>query len=140
MTKTTLPKSTAKTAYRLLTEIRGLILAEPKRYNQSRFIARANGVGLADTHTELGFPACGTVGCVAGWVATLKHSASFKYVQTETIAAKVLGLDEKQRWELFSGSACIATDPQTIEHAEQGAAHIAAFQKKYAKQLKAKAV
>lgn len=150
--KTTLiPKSRARTAYGLLSEIRALILAEPKRYFQGRFIARQNGKGDADTKAPNGFPACGTVGCVAGWVATLTRGERFSYGDTEAIACDVLGLDRftGQTRELFSASALDwdasgnirrVLSPQTKRYAMFGAAHIRKFQKKYRAQLLAKKV
>lgn len=144
--KSLLPKSRAKTAYGLLSEVRKLILAEPQRYTQERYIAREGGEHGADCIAgecyPKGAPACGTVGCVAGWVATLKHGAAFAYSSTPRIAASVLGLDYEQADELFSGGALRHVDaqPQTKKYARAGAKHIAAFQKQYADQLKRKAV
>lgn len=144
-TKSLIPKSRAKTAFGLLSEIRRLILAEPKRYNQERYIARVGGRNDADEiDPEIypkGAPACGTVGCVAGWVATLKHGDAFAYLETAGMAAASLGLTHIQAGELFGGDALDQlignACPQTKAYAQAGAAHIARFQKKYAQQLKA---
>lgn len=140
-----LPTSKAKTAYGLLSAVRKLILAEPLRYNQARYIARTDGKHHADNPSDgwqqwvKPLPACGTAGCVAGWVATLKRGDRFSYKQTQGIAARILGLNSDQSEELFGGGAVGGT-PQTKSHAKAGARHIAAFQEKYATQLKAKAV
>lgn len=128
-----LPKSKAKTAYGLLTEIRALILAEPLRYNQYDWLSRK-----AEHHfVPNGYPACGTVGCVAGWVSTLAGPEKFSWDISADLAEKILGLDLAQAEELFRSSA--ASGPsQTLAHAKSGAKHIAAFQKKYRAQLLAK--
>lgn len=144
--KSKMPTSRAKTAYGLLDEVKELILARPKRYDQERFIKRLNGTNGADFLKPSQAPACGTVGCVAGWVATLKRGDTFLYNETPGIAADILGLEPEQRSELFSGSALYCgSDTYTLKHgtaryAKAGAEHITRFQKKYAKQLKAKRV
>lgn len=134
--KSLIPKSRAKTAYGLLNEVKRLILAEPKRYDQGTFIARRNG------HSRLfdpqDFPACGTVGCVAGWVATLKTEKLFEYGATPLIAKRILGLDRLQQAELFDGcaGATIEHTAQTLKHAQAGVAHIERFQQRYSAQLR----
>lgn len=138
MAKNAMPKSKAKTAYGLLSEIRKLILEEPKRYDQTGWLTR----GRSATCIYRDFaPQCGTVGCVGGWVEALKRRE----------AGVVLGLDWEQQEELFAARAAgdryaatsdgwAPTKASVRAHAKRGAAHIARFQKKYAKQLKAKAV
>lgn len=144
MTTKALPKSKAKTAYGLLSEVRRLILAEPKRYDQTTYVARVGGAGRSADLDAIGLkrPDCGTVGCVAGWVATLKAERAFASELTGLVAANILGLDQEQRGELFRGNALgnIKASKQTKRYAVAGAAHIAKFQEKHAKQLKAKAV
>jgi hypothetical protein len=137
MKKKSLPKSKAKTAYGLLSEVRRLILAEPKRYNQSDTISFRDTGGWSIDYSK--WPACGTVGCVAGWVTTLKLPERAELYDVIAPAGNVLGLNPEQRRELFRGSAAGAR-AQTVAHAKAGAAHIRRFQKKYAKQLKVKAV
>lgn len=130
-----LPKSKAKNAYDLLSEVVAIVLAEPKRYDQARFIERR-----ADGDTvPRGFPACGTVGCVAGWIVTLKGPPTFEYKDVERLAQDILGptLDTS---DLFFGGALPGTAGQTKAHAKAGAAHIRAFQNDYEKQLRAKRV
>ena len=60
-----IPRSKATNAYDLLSEIQDLIRTEPKRYNQNIWLRRVK-------RGEAKRPACGTVGCVAGWVVALK--------------------------------------------------------------------
>lgn len=135
-----LPKSKAKTAYELLSEVCVLIMNEPLRYDQQRFIARKGGKGGADDSVSRAWPSCGTVGCVAGWVATLKTDDAFSYNMTAGIACNILGIDYDQSNELFNGAA-LRKDPkrqpkpQTVAHARAGVAHIRKFQKKYRAQL-----
>lgn len=129
-------KSKAKTAYALLSEIRRLILAEPRRYNQNWWLTRGRPTKRAKDDAPRGIPSCGTVGCVAGWVYALKHRGD--HVDEECFAAKVLGLesDRGMAHALFAGG--ILTAPaQTLAHAKEGAAHIARFQKTYERRLKA---
>lgn len=133
MATTQIPKSKAKNAYELLSEVRALIVAEPKRYDQTTFIYRAD-----DRFLDLEMPSCGTVGCVAGWVATLKGPRKFDYEDTHTIAERILGVD---CYELFNGGAIrVSAEPQTAAHAKAGAAHIRRFQKAHRAQLLAKKV
>lgn len=134
-----IPKSKAKNAYALLNEVKALILEEPKRYNQSIFIARAPD-DISDCDAPEGIPACGTVGCVAGWVATLKRpSGRFGYDQASGIAGRILGLSAIQQSNLFDGGA-VNGSTGTMAYAKNGAKHITEFQKQHARQLKAKRV
>jgi hypothetical protein len=132
-----MPTSRAKTAYGLLSEICKLIVEEPLRYYQGDWIRR-EGDNLSCFLPAKKYPSCGTVGCVAGWVATLKRR-HFSDIQTESIAQKVLGLSGDQTIELFSGSA-VSGVGQTQAHARAGVRHIRRFQKKYLSQLLAKKV
>lgn len=102
-------------------------------------------------------PACGTVGCVAGWVTALKspvllanrplrnslHNWDGAVRQhgynVHDFARHTLGLTTWQSGELFSGTAVTGT-PGTPEYARQGADHIARFQAEHEEQLKAKLV
>ncbi len=137
MSTKSMPTSKAKTAYGLLSEICKLITEEPKRYAQMIWIARKS-----NEHESCGmnFPPCGTVGCVAGWVATLKGPQQFEGSAVSTIASRVLGLrSDEQNRELFDAKA-VNGRIQTTEYAAEGVKHIRRFQQKYASQLKAKKV
>lgn len=136
------PQSKAKTAYGLLSEIRRLILAEPKRYDQTDtlFMNGRDSRLACKMDPNRGYPKCGTVGCVAGWVVALKTNPST--VATGGVlgtAARILQIDKILADQLFGGSM-VAGKPQTTQHALGGARHIAAFQKAHAAQLKAKRV
>lgn len=132
-----IPKSKAKTAYGLLSEIRKIILEEPKRYDQWGWLRR--GKSLRGDPFE---PACGTVGCVGGWITVLKDAKSDDAIQ-------ILGVGIEAAWELFDADAAGKrmcgdgfeySEASICAHAKRGARHIERFQKKYAKQLKAKRV
>lgn len=132
MAKNLIPKSKAKTAYGLLSEVRKIILEEPKRYHQSEW--HANGDYAAYLYGR-NIPACGTVCCVGGWIEVLKNEP----------APRVLGMDRDLLWVELFASSLVKRDrgetPAAIRaHAKAGAAHIAKFQKKHEKQLKAKRV
>lgn len=150
MAKDKMPVSRAKTAYGLLSEIKALILEEPKRYNQSTW-------RLVSSPEHM--PACGTVCCVGGWIDTLKFKRPIPrirdggFVESPVFkrGRRVLGLTPSQAAELFDAHAIayvlglpsysIHVPAQgTHAYAQAGAEHITRFQKKYAKQLKAKKV
>ncbi len=59
-----IPRSRAKTAWGLCQEVIKAIEAEPKRADMTIFSYKLS--------PEEGGPACGTVGCFAGWVTLLK--------------------------------------------------------------------
>lgn len=148
MAKNAMPVSKAKTAYGLLSEIRKLILEEPKRYDQTAWKRE-----MSERDEEYR-PACGTTCCIAGWVETLKSSrpvpAKIAHERENARtginlvsdrAAKILGLTWGQRMDLFEAGAAGWNPLANINaHAANGAAHIAAFQARHADQLKAKKV
>jgi len=143
MAKSVMPKSKAKTAYGLLSEIRKLILEEPKRYDQTN-VLRVGSDATAKYHSLT--PACGTVGCVAGWVCVLTGNQMLTGWDVLDKADEVLGLTDAgiPEMRLFgeerAGSRDNESQSSIRAHAARGAAHIAEFQKKYAAQLKAKRV
>lgn len=66
-------RSDATNAYDLLTDVAKAIREDPLKYDQNRWISRSKetfdqvlGVGVE--------PACGTIGCRAGWIAQLGTS------------------------------------------------------------------
>jgi hypothetical protein len=142
MAKNAMPVSKAKTAYGLLSEIRKLILEEPKRYDQENTLN--TGRDAKEIYGALA-PSCGTVGCVAGWVAALKAPRRVNHEDPLDVADEILGLGDNDIncWELFDGDKAGVrwiTEKSIAKHAERGAEHIAKFQKKYAAQLKARRV
>lgn len=138
--KNLIPKSKAKTAYSLLSEVCAVIAAEPLRYDQWTWGRREGDMSPDDlTFHAYVFPACGTVGCVAGWVATLKSKRDFDMNNAGTIARRILGLGGKDAGELFSPEAARGAS-QSTAHAAAGVKHIRRFQKKHRAQLLAKKV
>lgn len=150
-----LPVSQATNAYDLLSEIVHLILDEPRRYNQGFWLLE--GAELARSNYSQ--PDCGTVGCVAGWAATLTKRVPLGYnsrdyvrsSQMQSDVQKLLGLNEQEAEKLFDGDAVALLFQelrftgdrpvkQTANYALLGALHIRLFQDQYADQLKAKAV
>lgn len=131
--KSLIPKSKAKTAYGLLSEVAALVRAEPKRL--------AMAIWTTDGDEDLPptgvFPACGTVGCIGGWTETLMRERGIEYPDAPTI----LGLVGEQSALLFCPSRLMnAANQQTPEHAAETVAHIHKFQKRYRAQLLAKKV
>jgi hypothetical protein len=78
-----LPLSKAKTAYGLLQDVKRAMLAEPKRVTMTCFVGKQA--------PEENGPACGTVGCFAGWVNLL--SGNFTPCADDDNAKNVLGYD-----------------------------------------------
>lgn len=148
------PKLTRPTtAYALLSNICKLITEEPKRYYQRTWI------DLADLSVDKGkFPACGTMGCVAGWVETLRSSSDRAYDKAHALtnggktaifesARRTLGLTTVEARCLFAAEALedlhggrLPVAAGTSGYAKFGVRHIRAFQQKHAKKLKAKIV
>lgn len=136
VTRNALPKSRAKTAYGLLSEIAALIVEEPKRYNQHDTLdIRGRKQGLSLGYAE--YPNCGTVGCVAGWVAALISPRPSRVQDVLGYAGRVLGLSVRQQDCLVSANAA-GPERQTVAHAQRGVEHIRRFQKRYRAQLLAK--
>lgn len=142
-------------AYELLGQICRIIKEDPTRYNQEMWAEirpdlRDDLNEELKRYLQMGWnreyarrkPACGTVGCVAGWTALMTLPVKMvPQVDTSAHAAKVLGLTNNQAAELFDGDAAGEAYEQTPrEHAEAGIKHIRAFMKKHEKKLKAKKV
>lgn len=135
-----IPKSKAKTAYGLLSEIAKLALAEPKRLRMGMWLDREAALTFEDA------PACGTVGCIAGWAVMLRGTRKQQREMETNVycdfsdapAAAVLGLDSDQAHELFNPQ--VDGSYGTLTHARNAVRRIRRFQKQHAKQLKAKAV
>lgn len=129
------PQSKATTAYELLDEIAALALDEPKRIHMNFWHLSADHAHDARCLLH-GFPACGTVGCIGGWVELLTKSED---------ATKTLGLKPSQSGELFynddlledAGDAYRGGNAQTAAHAANVVAHIRKFQDQHEAQLKA---
>lgn len=137
MTNSKMPVSKAKTAYGLLGEVAKIIVAQPERYDHHDWFPILKGQSRTwQPYTQV--PACGTVGCVAGWIVALKHPSyndnGPKHVSD--LAANILGMDVYTADRgLFLAN--VSGKPQTFRHAKAGAKAIETFRQKYATQLKA---
>jgi len=135
-----IPKSKAKNAYELLDEVKKLILAEPKRYNQENWMVKQKDYGQTLPYdARKGFSQCGKVACVAGWVATLKPGIGGGSLAER--ARQILGIGHVQSYELFDGAAIsLSLEPQTPAYAKAGVEHIERFQERHQEQLLAQKV
>lgn len=90
----------------ILTEVARAIFTEPRRYNQSIW-------GTREMWTVGSAPPCGTVCCIAGWVAVAKRGKTLvediflgNFVDfIPSRAMKVLSLNQRQAGKLFDGAA-----------------------------------
>lgn len=128
--------SSATNAYDLLEDVKEVIKVDPLRYDQTTW--RTVDYGEARKKYR-DFPACGTVGCVAGWVVTLTRGTDMPFAEIMSTARKILGLDISEALELFSADAA-GSLPQTKAHTDGGIRHITRFQKKYKDKLKRKKI
>lgn len=140
-----IPLSRAKTAYGLVQEVKRAIIAEPKRAYMGTFAERVS--------PENGGPACGTVGCFAGWVCLLR--GQYQPMDASIPASQILGGNRLYGGKIdfsfvpFGGSdpvchvfnsgggdGCATTAPGTRAHARAVVARINRFLKKNAAALK----
>ena len=149
-----IPVSSATTAWGLLQAVKRAILEEPRRVNMNLYVSCINPSSSAPR----GVPACGTVGCFAGWVAVLgrQHLAS-RYEDTrdrqvidnftDADAQKLLGpginyniAGDEGRYVFNSGEgdACSETTPGTKAHARAVVARINKFMRVNEVALKAR--
>lgn len=145
--------STATNAYDLLEEVKEIIKTDPKRYNQTFWLARsvknADPLmgGWGDTNIsphprpalKNQMSQCGTMGCVAGWIGSLKFGKEALHEDVQSYAQKILGLTDIQAETLFHDEAAGDRD-SVVDHADRGIAHITAFQQRHEKKLRAKRI
>lgn len=111
-----LPYTRSKDPVVILEHVMQAILDEPKRYNQVAWLEKpSDGI-----RNESAFPACGTIGCVAGWTCVVSGLRPTNGIAVEVKARKILGGDTGM---LFSGGA-VEGDPGTRVHAKNGVLHI----------------
>jgi hypothetical protein len=91
-------------AARLLRKVAQHILEEPNRYDQETFlkISHAGEEYLGPSELIDKFPACGTVGCIAGWVAALTAKNPKRLKDVQRFADKTLGITSDQSQRLFA--------------------------------------
>lgn len=129
-----IPKSKAKTAYGLLSEIVALIRDEPRRLDMSMPL---------DTDAKNAYelaPSCGTVGCVAGWAVMLRGNPNAK-IPITTQGADILGIPNAvvDLFYVFPKTSRNDHQPETLtRHTAEEIKIIRAFQKKHRAQLLAK--
>jgi hypothetical protein len=138
-----LPTSTATNAYDLLSDIAKLALEEPKRIYMSVVLTQKDvnipTAPCIDPSIVQFYPACETVGCIAGWVNILT-GCPIEECGDDRWAAQMLGLNWPQRMNLFTPDWWEDEEGQTLEHAIKVVQHIAAFQAKFEDQLKSKSI
>lgn len=100
-----LPVSRATNALELLEEVIKLIEEEPLRYNQGDWLQRIRQFYLSPGSAPISTPACGTVGCVAGWVVILIQDVPGYASDAAHFAEGILGITRSQRYDLFDGAA-----------------------------------
>lgn len=123
-----LPRTRQTSAVGILKDVVKVIREEPLRYNQGDWIRTTDERSVG--------PACGTIGCVAGWVAVLTRpakdvtGASVALADVASRARKALGLSERQADFLFGselpGDGGYA-DPGSRAYMEAGVEHIESF-------------
>lgn len=133
--------SKAKTAYGLLRDVQKAIIEEPRRANMGVYTCKLN------PDTDPYAPACGTVGCVAGWISLLSGQGR---VDDDIPARKlldpkgdVLDLNTVGPYRNYvfnggEGDACNRTTPGTPEHAGAVVQRIETFIQRNLKALKAR--
>lgn len=146
------PRSNATNAYELLNDVCRVVLEEPKRAYMTTYISAFQDPSTA----KIGGPACGTVGCIAGWVGILKRPRGAQngddvrgYDESgcrNTMDERAEGLLGLSTDDLFTSDlydTAGATTEYTYgtrDYARAVVRKIRAFQKQHRAQLLAKAV
>lgn len=150
-----IPRSRARTAFGLLSDIKKAIHVEPLRMRMSVvcFIPGLTATYLRDVSYgedlndsnafKKPLPECGAVGCVAGWSLLMSgritKTQNGTWLGSQTGQARaLLGLSTVQGRELFFPQDLMTDPDQGSEaYAARVIDHITMFQMKYEKQLKA---
>ncbi len=131
-----LPKPiTSKNPVVILKHVCKLIKAEPKRYDQyESLVTEKNSLGFKGSDY---FPACGTVGCVAGWVHLVTGGRRSGPVLSS--ARHILGLSEEEADDFFAAHPLGVRSRSEVtprQHAADGIQHIKRFVlKKWGKKI-----
>ncbi len=120
------PHTNAKTVYGLLNAVARIVLEEPRRLNMADWKVTSDD---AWSEPPLGYPDCGAVCCIGGWMEMLVPISVIATIGRAM--QKELCYPQQLLQEAGNGAA------QTPEHAKKTVAHIRAFQKKYKAQLRA---
>ncbi len=155
------PRSKATNSYDLLDDVSAAILAEPARANMYTWLATTregilgrfdviDGSGVTKGVRAPRVPACGTVGCIAGWVTALQRGKSkakrliAAHMRSDGgFSSDAHGLlnptgNQPMRGDIFDLFSAIgfSSRPGTLKHAKEIVAKIRAFQLKYCATLK----
>ena len=132
-------RSTAQNAYQLLDEVIIDIMEEPLRLDIGQWGMHPHALSARLAVKGIEPPACGIVGCIAGWIV-FQHDRKMPSDPQATIpprAAQLLGYD----WtlttaadQLFSGDG-IKAPAGTLKHAKEVVARIRKFQRDNAAHL-----
>lgn len=116
-----------KEAVSILRRVKRHILVEPKRIAMAYWRLNKDETPYAP---EKGWPKCGTVACIGGWVETL-YRQDHKRSQFKS-ARDILRISYDQANDLFHKMTLVdVNNQQTPTHARQVAKHIDAFIAKY---------
>lgn len=125
-----IPRIRAKTPIGILKAVVRLIREEPRRYDQGDYIFQGNPKNGDRTAAGAPLPPCGTVCCVAGWVAVGKREGNriSPYSNAHDQAQEILGLTGDQAWDLFSSEAIPSNLKEgTKAYVKAGVRHIERF-------------
>ena len=101
-----IPRPKVKTAYDLMAAVNREILKEPARLDMGGWIKALNEPHLKNILGIRRMPACGTIGCFAGWAALLKDGP----VATGNLRRERPSTGVPERvLELLSGPALLST-------------------------------
>lgn len=134
-----LPYSNATNAYALLSDVITTILEEPKRLNMDDWLMTGPYMVARCSANRTTAPACGTVGCISGWLATLTPQLNIDAMHGENIIAPLsvdlsMGQMRNAAYDMFLDTHVDARYG-TLKYARIVAGHIRAFQKRWKSQL-----
>jgi hypothetical protein len=150
-----IPTAKANNAYDLCLEVIDAMLEEPKRVNMGYFCLLVGQGEEHASHYEVGqAPACGTIGCFAGWVNLITFDRNVANNHAQDLAKAVLGEGLRYRfagangrlYHYFNagGGDGILNNPDakpgTSEYAIAVVQRIRRFMKVNAKALKARTI
>ena len=135
-----IPRSKAKTAWGLCQDVIRAIKKDPKRANMSVF----SEVFLP----EDGGPACGTIGCLAGWICRLagRHTKDCRTTAKHIIDPKgqlhysIAGPWNYDVFNAGGGDRCAITPPGSRAHAHAVVVRMKKFMRINKKALKAQRI
>ena len=133
-------RSKATNAYDLLDDVCKVIAEEPKRYDQNRW--GVTGWRARRIYPAEELPACGTVGCRAGWIVALTDGRqgldrAVRRFDVRDTAIRILGVKPSDVRRLFDASSVRNELCQgTPEYAAAGVRGLRRFMRKHRARLK----